>query len=73
MPLRIIGEGQEVGRVRPPETVVTLSAAGLVRSVLLSWAKVVNLDVLLYDGSFEDWSRRDGPVGPQGGSSHVQV
>lgn len=48
--------------VKPGDTVVTYCHVGQQASATLFAARSLGLNVLLYDGSFEDWSRRDGAV-----------
>jgi thiosulfate/3-mercaptopyruvate sulfurtransferase len=48
--------------VKKGDTVVAYCHVGQQASATLFAARTLGLDVLLYDGSFEDWSRRDGPV-----------
>ena len=49
--------------VKKGDTVVAYCHVGQQASATLFAARTLGLNVLLYDGSFEDWSRRDGPVG----------
>jgi thiosulfate/3-mercaptopyruvate sulfurtransferase len=48
--------------VRKGDTVVTYCHVGQQASATLFAARTLGYKVLLYDGSFEDWSRKDGPV-----------
>lgn len=48
--------------VKPGDTVVAYCHVGQQASATLFAARTLGLKVLLYDGSFEDWSRRDGAV-----------
>ncbi|WP_068874575.1 MULTISPECIES: sulfurtransferase [unclassified Phenylobacterium] len=53
----------EAAGVKPGDTVIAYCHVGQQATATLFAARTLGLDVLLYDGSFEDWSRRDGPVG----------
>lgn len=48
--------------VKKGDTVVAYCHVGQQASATLFAARTLGLNVLLYDGSFEDWSRRDGAV-----------
>lgn len=48
--------------VRAGDTVVAYCHIGQQATAVVFAARMLGLDVRLYDGSFEDWSRRDGPV-----------
>ncbi|MBU1377463.1 MAG: hypothetical protein KKE02_15150 [Alphaproteobacteria bacterium] len=48
--------------VKRGDTVVAYCHVGQQASATLFAARTLGLNVLLYDGSFEDWSRRDGAV-----------
>jgi len=48
--------------VKKGDTVVAYCHVGQQASATLFAARTLGLDVRLYDGSFEDWSRRDGAV-----------
>lgn len=48
--------------VKTGDTVVAYCHVGQQASATLFAARTLGLNVLLYDGSFEDWSRRDGAV-----------
>lgn len=48
--------------VKKGDTVVTYCHVGQQASATLFAARSLGLKVLLYDGSYEDWSRRDGAV-----------
>jgi len=48
--------------VKPGDTVITYCHIGQQATATLFGARLVGHKVLLYDGSFEDWSRRDYPV-----------
>jgi thiosulfate/3-mercaptopyruvate sulfurtransferase len=48
--------------VKRGDTVITYCHVGQQASATLFAARSLGLKVLLYDGSFEDWSRRDGAV-----------
>lgn len=48
--------------VKPGDTVVAYCSVGLVASTTALVARALGHPVLLYDGSMEDWSRRDLPV-----------
>lgn len=48
--------------VRPGDTVIGYCHLGLQATAMLFAARTAGYRVLLYDGSFEDWSRRDLPV-----------
>ncbi|WP_165844023.1 sulfurtransferase [Phenylobacterium kunshanense] len=48
--------------VKPGDTVITYCHVGQQASATLFAARSLGLKVLLYDGSYEDWSRRDGAV-----------
>ncbi len=48
--------------VKPGDTVVGYCHVGLQATAMLFAARTLGYKVLLYDGSFEDWSRRDYPV-----------
>ena len=51
----------EVG-VRPGDTVVAYCHIGQQATQVILAARTLGFKVLLYDGSFEDWSRKDYPV-----------
>ena len=46
--------------VKPTDTVIGYCHIGQQATTLLFAARTLGYRVLLYDGSFEDWSRRDG-------------
>jgi thiosulfate/3-mercaptopyruvate sulfurtransferase len=48
--------------VKPGDTVITYCHIGQQATAVLFAARTLGYKVLLYDGSFEDWSRRDLPV-----------
>ena len=48
--------------VKPGDTVVAYCHIGQQATATLFGARLLGHEVLLYDGSFEDWSRRDLPV-----------
>lgn len=48
--------------VKPGDTVITYCHIGQQATATLFGARLLGHKVLLYDGSFEDWSRRDFPV-----------
>lgn len=48
--------------VKAGDTVVAYCHIGQQATAVVFAARMLGLDVRLYDGSFEDWSRRDGPV-----------
>ena len=48
--------------VKPGDTVIAYCHVGQQATATLFAARTLGYDVLLYDGSFEDWSRRDLPV-----------
>jgi thiosulfate/3-mercaptopyruvate sulfurtransferase len=48
--------------VKPGDTVITYCHIGQQATATLFAARTLGYTVLLYDGSFEDWSRRDLPV-----------
>jgi len=48
--------------VKKGDTVVTYCHVGQQASATLLAARSLGYKVLLYDGSYEDWSRRDGPT-----------
>lgn len=48
--------------VKPGDTVVAYCHVGQQATATLFAARTLGYNVLLYDGSFEDWSRRDLPV-----------
>jgi thiosulfate/3-mercaptopyruvate sulfurtransferase len=48
--------------VKPGDTVVTYCHIGQQATATLFAARTLGFKVLLYDGSFEDWSKRDGVV-----------
>ena len=48
--------------VKPGDTVVTYCHVGQQATAVAFAAQTLGIKVLVYDGSFEDWSRRDGPV-----------
>jgi thiosulfate/3-mercaptopyruvate sulfurtransferase len=52
----------EKAGVKPGDTVVTYCHIGQQATATLFAARLLGKRVLLYDGSFEDWSRRDLPV-----------
>lgn len=52
----------EAAGVKKGDTVIAYCHVGQQASATLFAARTLGLDVLLYDGSFEDWSRRDGAV-----------
>ena len=53
--------------VKPGDTVVAYCHIGQQATALLFGARTLGYKILLYDGSFEDWARRDLPIaGPPG-------
>jgi thiosulfate/3-mercaptopyruvate sulfurtransferase len=48
--------------VKPDDTVITYCHIGQQATATLFAARTLGYKVLFYDGSFEDWSRRDLPV-----------
>ena len=48
--------------VRPGDTVIGYCHIGQQATAMLLAARTLGYRVVLYDGSFEDWSRRDLPV-----------
>jgi thiosulfate/3-mercaptopyruvate sulfurtransferase len=48
--------------VKPGDTVVSYCHVGQQATAVAFAARTLGLKVVVYDGSFEDWSRRDGPV-----------
>lgn len=48
--------------VKPGDTVITYCHIGQQATAVLFAARTLGYKVMLYDGSFEDWSRRDLPV-----------
>lgn len=48
--------------VKPGDKVIAYCHVGQQATATIFAARTLGLDVLLYDGSFEDWSRRDGAV-----------
>ena len=48
--------------VKPGDTVITYCHIGQQATATLFAARTLGYRVLLYDGSFEDWSKRDLPV-----------
>jgi thiosulfate/3-mercaptopyruvate sulfurtransferase len=48
--------------VKPGDTVVAYCHVGQQATAVAFAARTLGYKVLLYDGSFEDWSRKDGPV-----------
>jgi thiosulfate/3-mercaptopyruvate sulfurtransferase len=52
----------EKAGVKPGDTVITYCHIGQQATATLFGARLLGHKVLLYDGSFEDWSRRDGKV-----------
>ena len=48
--------------VKPDDTVITYCHIGQQATAVLFAARTLGYKVMLYDGSFEDWSRRDLPV-----------
>ena len=48
--------------VKPGDTVVAYCHIGQQATAVLLAARTLGFKVLLYDGSFEDWSRKDYPV-----------
>lgn len=48
--------------VKPGDTVITYCHIGQQATAVLFSARTLGYKVMLYDGSFEDWSRRDLPV-----------
>lgn len=53
----------EAAGVKPGDTVITYCHVGQQASATLFAARSLGLKVLLYDGSFEEWSRLDGATG----------
>jgi thiosulfate/3-mercaptopyruvate sulfurtransferase len=52
----------EKAGVKPGDTVVGYCFIGQYATAMLFAARTLGYDVRLYDGSFEDWARRDLPV-----------
>jgi thiosulfate/3-mercaptopyruvate sulfurtransferase len=48
--------------VKPGDTVVAYCHVGQQATAVAFAAQTLGIKVLVYDGSFEDWSRKDGPV-----------
>ena len=48
--------------VKPGDTVVAYCHIGQQATQVLLAARTLGFKVMLYDGSFEEWSRRDYPV-----------
>ena len=48
--------------VKPGDTVVAYCHIGQQATAVVFAARTLGINVKLYDGSFEDWSKRDGPV-----------
>jgi thiosulfate/3-mercaptopyruvate sulfurtransferase len=48
--------------VKPGDTVITYCHIGQQATATLFAARTLGFKVMLYDGSFEDWSRRNLPV-----------
>ena len=48
--------------VKPGDTVVAYCHIGQQATAVVFAARSLGIDVKLYDGSFEDWSKKDGPV-----------
>jgi thiosulfate/3-mercaptopyruvate sulfurtransferase len=48
--------------VKPGDTIVTYCHIGQQATAVLFGARTLGYKVLLYDGSFEDWARRDLPI-----------
>lgn len=48
--------------VKPGDTVVAYCHVGQQATAALFAARTLGFNVLLYDGSFEDWSKKDGPT-----------
>jgi len=48
--------------VKPGDTVVAYCHIGMQATQVILAARSLGYKVLLYDGSFEDWSRKDYPV-----------
>lgn len=48
--------------VKPGDTVITYCHIGQQATAVLFAARTLGYKVMLYDGSFEDWSRRDLPI-----------
>ena len=55
--------------VKPGDTVIAYCHIGQQATAVLYAARLLGHPALLYDGSFEDWSRRDGVV--QGSETHT--
>jgi thiosulfate/3-mercaptopyruvate sulfurtransferase len=51
--------------VKPGDTVIAYCHVGQQATAIVFAARTLNLDVRLYDGSFEEWSRLDGEMEPQ--------
>jgi len=49
--------------VKPGDTVIAYCHVGQQATAAIFAARTLGFNVLLYDGSFEDWSKRDLPVG----------
>jgi thiosulfate/3-mercaptopyruvate sulfurtransferase len=48
--------------VKPGDTVISYCHVGQQATAVAFAARTLGIKVVVYDGSFEDWSRRDGPV-----------
>lgn len=62
-PQEVIRARFEAAGVKPGDTVITYCHVGQQASATLFAARSLGLKVMLYDGSFEEWSRLDGETG----------
>lgn len=56
--------------VKSGDTVIAYCHIGQQATAVVFAARLLGFKVMLYDGSFEDWSLRDLPVAKSGGGSH---
>ena len=56
--------------VRPGDTIIAYCHVGQQATAIVFAARSLGYRTLLYDGSFDDWSRRRLPVEPVAGSAH---
>lgn len=61
-PLENLRQAFDTAGVKPGDTVVTYCHIGQQATAVLFAARLLGHPVLLYDGSFEDWSRREGAL-----------
>jgi len=59
--------------VRPGDTVVAYCHIGQQATQVILAARTLGLEVLLYDGSFEEWSRKGYPVENPGGKLAIRT